>query len=370
MDSPRGRILLMKQVLEGTLAAADAQPYVDRCVGCLGCETACTSGVRYHELLEPYRARTVAQGEDGVINGWRRDMLLTTLETPTLFRAAVAAGRLAGVLGPLLPEGLAPMLRLLPAHLPPPEPMPELVPPRGPRRARVALMTGCVQDVLRPSITAAAARVLAARGVEVVIPADQGCCGALAHHAGEAAHAARVAGWHRASFPTDVDAVIATAAGCGSAMKAHPAGLAVPVLDVAEFLDALGPAADTGAAVPGGAAAGRVTPLRVAYHDACHLAHAQGIRSAPRRLLAALPGVELVAIPDGEICCGSAGIYNVEHADIASELGRRKAAAVRSTGAPVVATGNIGCLVQIQSALGRDVEVTHTVELIDRLTRE
>lgn len=362
MDSPRGRILLMAQVLEGALPAEDAQPFIDRCLGCLGCETACPSGVRYRDLLEPYRERAAAQGTDGVVAGWRREVLLATLEVPARFRAAVQAGRLTRRLAALLPSSLADMLRLLPSQLPDPVVHPSVVPACGPRRGRVALVTGCVQDVLRPSTTTAAARRLAARGIEVVIPPDQGCCGALAHHVGETARAATRAHRHRAAFPSDIDAVVVTAAGCGSSMKAHPGGLAVPVVDIVEYLDVLDADAAPAQVSPAAAA-----PLRVAYHDACHLAHAQGIREAPRRLLARLPGVTLVPIADAEVCCGSAGLYNLEQPAVADALAARKAAAIRATGAAMVTTGNIGCLVQLQTALGADVEVLHTVELLDRL---
>lgn len=364
MDSPRGRIVLMTQVLEGTLPAAEAQPHIDRCLGCLGCETACPSGVRYHDLLEPYRARAATRGDDGVFAGWRREVLLATMASPSRFRAALVTGRFARRLAALLPPSLAGMLRLLPADVPPPAAHPAVVPARGLRRGRVALVTGCVQDVLRPSITEAAARVLSTRGVEVVIPADQGCCGALAHHAGDTARASALASTHRARFSSDIDAVLVTAAGCGSSMKAHPGALSVPVLDIVEYLDGLDAPEATAAAagtVPGA--------LRVAYHDACHLAHAQGVREAPRRCLARLPGVTLVPIPEGEMCCGSAGLYNLEQPAMADALAARKATAIRTTGAMVVATGNIGCLIQMQTALGPDIEVLHTVELMDRLER-
>jgi glycolate oxidase iron-sulfur subunit len=213
-----------------------------------------------------------------------------------------------------------------------------------------------VQRVLRPSITRATVRLLAANGVEVVSPAAQGCCGALASHAGHDLRAARLAERNARVFPTDVDAIVTTTAGCGSAMKdrAGPTRVA----DVAELLDELG----------------LRTPLAfarhttIAYHDACHLGHGQGVRAGPRRLLSRIEGATLVELGDGEMCCGSAGLYNLEHPDTAAELGRRKAAAIAATGAEVVASGNIGCLTQVERhliGLGLPIRALHTIEVLD-----
>jgi glycolate oxidase iron-sulfur subunit len=229
MDSPRGRIVLMKEALEGTLDVAEAAVHLDRCLGCLACETACPSGVRYRDLIEPFRATVVERRP-----WWQRARLaamLRVMESPRLFRAGAQAAILARAVAPLLPRSLDAPLALLPSRLASPEALPATTPPTGARRGRVALMTGCVQAVLRPSITGAAVRVLAASGVEVVVPANQGCCGALAKHAGARSHGERLAAAHHASFPEDVDAILTTAAGCGSSMKDH-ATRAVPVLDV------------------------------------------------------------------------------------------------------------------------------------------
>lgn len=370
MDSPRGRIVLMKQVLEGELTLADVQPHIDRCLGCLGCVTTCPSGVRYGELLVPFRS-TTDTGQRSLVDRLQRRVLLATLESPALFRAAARTGRLAKVVERFLPSRVRPLISLLPDGLPAPVTLPSLVEARGPRRARVALLAGCVQQALAPDIALATLRVLSANGVEVVVPPGQGCCGALALHSGEADRAYGHATALARVFQDDVDAILTNAAGCGSAMKEYGhafrgteqadalGAFASRVRDVSEFLHAIGPIAPP--PLP--------EPLTVAYHDACHLAHAQGVRAAPRELLAGVPNLRVVEVPDGDTCCGSAGLYNVEHPAIASELGARKAAAIRSTGAQAVAAGNIGCLVQIDTHLrrtGGTLPVRHTMQILDR----
>ncbi len=370
MDSPRGRIVLMKQALEGELTPADVLPHIDRCLGCVGCVSACPSGVQYGELLTPFRA-TVQTSVRPVAARARQRLLTQLLESPRLFRLALLGGRLARVGQGVLPERLRHMLALLPASVPPSDPLPAVIPAIGQRRARVALLTGCVQQVLAPSINRASAQVLSANGIEVIVPAGQTCCGALAVHAGEAAHGRALAKRLIDRFPTDVDAVVTTAAGCGSAMKeyghlfagaadeARATAFAARVRDVSELLDQVG----------------LVTPLRlsdpmtIAYHDACHLAHAQRVRAAPRRLLAAVEGLTILEVPDGDICCGSAGLYNLEQPAIAGTLGAAKAAAIASTGARAVVAGNIGCQTQIASHLersGHTLPVLHTMELLAR----
>ena len=355
MDSPRGRIVLMKEVLEGSLTLEDASLHLDRCLGCLACETACPSGVHYRDLIEPFRARLVNHR-----TAWARMRLLALLrvmESPRLFRLAAHAGAVARPFAPMLPASLRTMLGLLPEALPSPTSAPRVTAAKGARRGRVALMTGCVQSVLRPGITEAAIRVLAANGVDTVVPANQGCCGALAGHVGDEARGHALAEAHRARFPGDVDAVLATAAGCGSSMKDHHHG-GPPVLDVLEYLDQLGLAG-----------APRLdAPTRVAYQDACHLAHAQQVTTAPRRVLQAVAGLTLVPIADSGLCCGSAGLYNIEQPALAAELGARKAAALIGSGASVVTTANIGCLTQMQAALtaaSHPLPVLHVVELLD-----
>jgi len=371
MDSPRGRIVLMKQVLEGELPAQDVMPYVDRCLGCLGCETSCPSGVHYRDLLVPFRAKAERESRPAVAR-WRARALLALLESPALFRIAMRAGHLARHVGPLVPAALRPMLRLLPASLEPARRLPSLVPAIGPRRARVALLRGCVQQVLAPDINHATTQVLAANGIEVAIPPDQGCCGALAAHAGHTDHARERAAPLLRAFPPDVDAIVTNTAGCGSAMKDYgmlfvdtpleneAQRFGARVRDVSEFLAEIGlVTAPTLSA-----------PMTVAYHDACHLSHAQDVRAAPRRLLAAVEHLTVREIPDGEICCGSAGLYNLEQPDIAETLGTAKASAIVATGADAVVAGNVGCLVQMATYLqrtGHRIPVLHTMQLLAKL---
>ena len=368
MDSPRGRIFLMKEVLEGTIDQEQALPYVDRCLGCQACVPACPSGVPYGDLLISFRAHTEERRRD---RGFSRMLVLQTLPYPRRFRLAAALGKLARPIRKLLPAQLRAMLDLLPADLPKTRSLPELYPAKGARRARVALLAGCAQQVLAPQINWATLRVLAENGVETVIPRNQGCCGALSMHSGAAGQARALARRNLRGFPDDVDAVLTNAAGCGSAMKEYPllfkklpeeetaAAFARRVQDVSVFLDTLGFKAPP--ALP--------EPIRIAYHDACHLAHAQGAQAAPRRLLKSIPNLTLLEIPEGEMCCGSAGTYNLDQPEIARELGRRKALNVVASGAEAVATGNIGCMTQIQAHLALPLPVVHTMEVLDRAYR-
>lgn len=372
MDSPRGRIVLMKGVLEGELALEQVIPHVDRCLGCLACVTACPSGVPYGELLNPFREAAEAQRGRPVLERIARWVTFATLPYPRRFRLAAQAATLAGPLSTLLPRRFRSMLDLLPRRLPPAgPPLPETYPAEGRRRARVALLAGCAQQVLAPQLNWATLRVLARNGVEVVVPRGQNCCGALSLHAGRADQARFLAAGNLDAFALDdVDAVVTNAAGCGSGMHEYPqlfegtqsegraSRFAEKVRDVSAFLAELGPIPATGLS----------RPTKVAYHDACHLAHAQGVRSAPRTLLAGIPGVTLLPIAESEICCGSAGTYNLEQPEIARSLGRRKAAAILATGADLVATGNIGCSNQIAThlaQLGSALTVMHTIEILD-----
>ncbi len=371
MDSPRGRILLMKEVLEGNLTLEEGIPYVDKCLGCLACVTACPSGVQYGELLNPFRSLAEKQRKRDPLSRLTRFMLSHVLPFPKRFRKAATLGRLAQAFRPLVPAALKTMLDLLPPKLPSADPLPLLYAAKGTRRARVALLTGCAQQVLAPQINWATLRVLSENGVEVVIPGDQGCCGALAMHGGEADQARTLARRNFGSFPKDVDAILTNAAGCGSGMTEYPLlfkdlededrarDFADRVQDVSVFLSNLGLKP-----VPALAA-----PQRVAYHDACHLAHAQGIRQEPRDLLESIPNLTLVEIPDGETCCGSAGTYNLEQPEIASTLGVRKVGTILETEAATVAAGNVGCIIQIQTHLenlGEPIPVLHTLEVLDR----
>jgi len=370
MDSPRGRIVLMKGVLEENLQITDALPYLDRCLGCLACVPACPSGVRYEELIGPFRALPEVRQSRPASDRLVRLLIENVLPHPVRFRAAARLGIRFRALGKLAPSSIAPLLALLPDRLPKQRRLPEIQPALGKRRAKVGLVAGCAQEVLAPDINDACLRVLARNGVEVVIPRNQGCCGALALHTGAADQARALARNNLGAFPRDVDAIIATAAGCGSGMKEY--GLLFKgdrdedrarefvskVRDVTMFLDELG-LVDPLPALP--------RPWKVAYHDACHLLHAQGIREAPRRLLRSIPNLELVDVPDGETCCGSAGTYNMEQPEIARELGTRKAQNILAIGAEALAAGNIGCLVQIQKLLaasGHPLPVYHTIQVL------
>ena len=292
MDSPRGRIVLMKQALEGELTTDDVLPHIDRCLGCVACVTACPSGVQYGELLTPFRARAQQSARPRAAR-LRQRVLSQLLESPRLFRLALIGGALARVGERVMPSQLRHMLSLLPTSVPPGDPLPTVVPASGPRRARVALLVGCVQRVLAPSINRAAARVLSANGIEVIVPPGQACCGALAVHAGEAGHGRALAKRlidllpHRRRRRCDDGGWLwlrdegVRSPVRGLARGSRRLSFAARVRDVSELLDQVG----------------LVTPLRLpepmiaAYHDACHLAHAQRVRSAPRRLLGAVEGL-------------------------------------------------------------------------------
>ena len=286
----------------------------------------------------------------------RTTRLLDLLESPARFRRALRVARLVGPLAGMVPGTLGSMLGLLPARVPAASALPAKIAASGARRGRVALMTGCVQQVLRPAITDATARVLAANGVEVSVPVRQGCCGALAAHVGEEPRSRRLAEAHQRAFPADVDAIVVTAAGCGSWMK-QQAYDGPPVLDAAEYLDRLGLTEPLRLA----------TPRTAVYQDACHLAHAQQVTAAPRRLLQQVEGLTVVPLADAGMCCGSAGLYNIEQPALAAELGAHKATAIAASGATLAISGNIGCLTQLDAALavaGHDIPVCHTMELL------
>jgi glycolate oxidase iron-sulfur subunit len=378
MDSPRGRIVLMKNVLEENVDLDEAMPYIDRCLGCLGCVTACPSGVPYGELITPFRGYAEAKRRRPALDRISRRFTRELVPHPARFRLAAQAGNLAKPLAGLLPGQFKAMLGLLPDKIPSAQPLPEVYPAQGTRRARVALLSGCVQQAVAPEINWATLRVLSRNGVEVVIPPGQGCCGGLALHTGDHASARAQASQNLAVFPKDVDAVLTNAAGCGSCMHEYPLlfrgtpqeqlaeAFAGQVLDISVFLDQLG------LLEPGPLP----EPLKLAYHDACHLAHAQQVIAPPRRLLQSIPNLTLLVIPEGDLCCGSAGSYNIDQPEIAAKLGQRKVQNILSTGAEGVVTGNIGCLVQLRAHLAAAASanggptsalpVWHTLEILDR----
>ncbi len=302
-----------------------------------------------------------------------------TLPFPRTFRSAVRLGKLSRVAHSLAPAALRPMLDMLPETLPASEPLPAFFPAVGVPRARVALLVGCVQNVLAPEINWATIRVLARNGVEVVIPQGQVCCGSLSLHIGADVQARRLAQQNLRVFAQDfeqgsghdIDAIITNAAGCGSGIHDYPllfaghgdaeiaADFAAKVQDISVFLARLG--IEPPPPLP--------QPVRVAYHDACHLAHAQRITAEPRSLLRSIPNLELVEINEGDLCCGSAGTYNLEQPAIAQQLGERKARHIVDAAPQVVATGNIGCIMQIRTharRLGQAIPVLHTVTILDK----
>jgi glycolate oxidase iron-sulfur subunit len=382
MDSPRGRIVLMKTVLEGQIELDDAIDYIDNCLGCLGCVSVCPSGVSYGELLTPFREFAEKNRDRTLDQKLTRWITKETLPYPDRFRLATKAGNLVKPISSLLPDRIRSMLDMIPTDIPKSRPLPSVFPSQGPPRARVALLTSCVQQVLAQEINWASLRVLAKNGVEVIIPRNQGCCGALALHTGDLVQAKTFAENNISAFPKNIDAILSNAAGCGSSMREYPqlfsgseyeneaAEFSEQVEDISVFLDRLGikPPPESNESI------------KVAYHDACHLSHAQGISKEPRDLLKSIPGVSLVPITEAELCCGSAGSYNLEHPKIAKELGGRKVKNILSSKPDVIVTGNIGCLIQLRTHLSMVdnhsemfVEippVMHTVELLDLAYRQ
>lgn len=371
MDSPRGRIVLMKGVLEGTLPLKHAKPHIDACLGCLACETACPSGVAYRDLISPFRAWAATQAKPSLLQRLRQKTLLAVLPHPERFAIAAALGRLVRPFRQLLPAALRAPLDLLPPKRAAATPAATIHPAIGERRATVALLAGCAQQVLAPEIQEATIRVLQRQGVEVHVPPAQGCCGALAWHIGHSGTAAEQARRNLSAF-AGFDAVITNAAGCGSAMHEYPlilAGtpheaaaheLARRTVDISVFLQGL----------PFKAPPRAAKPVRVVLQDACHLLHGQQVQSAPRELLSRFPGVTLLEPEQPELCCGSAGTYNLDHPELAARLGRQKAARLMDTEPDVVVTGNIGCQTQLRAHLPESVPILHLVVLLDRLCSE
>jgi glycolate oxidase iron-sulfur subunit len=380
LDSPRGRIYLIKEMLEsGRPATEEVVRHVDRCLSCLSCMTTCPSGVHYMHLVDHAR-RYIEETYD---RPWPeralRRLLSAVLPYPARFRAAVAGARLGRLAGGLIPGGtqtgrrLRAMLTLAPGRLPPPSPMqaPQVHPAHGERRGRVALLTGCAQQVLAPSINEATIRLLTRMGLEVVVTRGQGCCGALDHHMGHHDPAMRLAranieAWSREmEGEGGLDAVVINASGCGTTVKDYghmfreepapwaerAAKVAALAMDVSEVLTRFG-YAPTREQEPG---------LTVAYHAACSLQHGQQITALPKGLLQKA-GFRVKEPIEAHLCCGSAGTYNLLQPEIAGRLRARKLENLDRTGADLIASGNIGCLTQLA---GDRMPVVHTVELLD-----
>jgi len=386
MDSPRGRIQLIKMASEGEMPMTPRWvEHFDACLGCMSCMTACPSGVDYGKLIEATRAQIERRHKRSFAERWHRQFIFSTFTNPKRLRrlgkflaiyqqwGLQSLLRISGM-REVLPPGLAAMEALAP-RVTARVPILEETPAYGEKRARVGLLLGCAQREFLSHVNAATVRVLTAEGCEVVAPAEQSCCGALMLHAGEEQAAADLARRTIDIFErARVDAVVINAAGCGSSMKEYGHLLrddpryaerakqfSAKCKDICEFFHELGPRQEY-----------RPLPLRVAYQDACHLQHAQGIRSQPRSLLGAIPSLTVAEIPESAICCGSAGIYNLVQPQAALALGDRKAQLIAPLGVDVVATGNPGCLLQLTAALarsGQKIPVVHSVQLLEASLR-
>ena len=388
-DSPRGRIYLMRNVIDGQLALDETvKGHLDLCLNCRACETACPSGVQYGKLIEPFR-EYMAKLEPGrsmkSLSAIQRWMLLNIFPSRTRTRLALAPARLSQWTGldwlarksgllRLLPKRLREMHNMLPPLRWHYGSLPEVLPAEGPRRAKVAMFLGCVADAIYPETQIATARVLQKNGCEVWIPRSQQCCGALHYHSAMEEPARVLAAQNLAAFGfvgsnlDDFDAVIINAAGCGAMLKDYghlmhdtehadaAKKFVLKAKDVTEFLVELGPIKPT-----------HPLPIRATYHDACHLRHAQQIASPPRKLLEMIPGLELISLEESEICCGAAGSYNLTQPEMATRLGDRKAGHIQETGAQAVFMGNVGCIMQIARHLKKsdpDVWVAHTIDAL------
>ncbi|HET6982225.1 MAG TPA: heterodisulfide reductase-related iron-sulfur binding cluster [Myxococcaceae bacterium] len=390
MDSPRGRIDLMRGLRDGKIPMTPTvASHFDKCLGCLACMTACPSGVKYDVLIEETRAKVEHTHQRSLGERLFRGMVFALFPRPGRLRVVGALLLLYARTGLQWLVRKSGLLRLLPTSLRQMEAMtpeigwgdlarglPERVPAAGPARARVGVVAGCVQRVFFPGVNDATLRVLAAEGCEVLVPPGQGCCGALSMHSGRDEESLRYARALIARFEaTPVDAIVINSAGCGSHLKDYgrllrndPAwaerarAFSAKVKDVHEFLVALGPAR----------AARHPIAARVTYHDACHLAHGQRIRSQPRALLKSIPSLELVEVGDGEQCCGSAGTYNLFQPESADEVGERKVAAVLRTRPQLLASANPGCTLHLQRLLkarGLTLRAAHPVEILDASIR-
>jgi glycolate dehydrogenase iron-sulfur subunit len=389
MDSPRGRIYMIKKAAEGE-SPLDGRfrLHMDNCLGCMACMTACPSGVEYNKLIEPTRAQIERNLPRSLGERLFRRMIFATfphpdrlrlLALPLLVYQKSGLRKLVRAFGipKLLPKRLAAMESLLPdvsGH--PFKRMPERLSPATAPRRRVGMLSGCVQQVFFSHVNEATARVLAAEGCEVVIPQEQGCCGALMVHSGLESDATTLAKQMISIFEkANVETIVINSAGCGSTMKEYgyllrddpewasrAAEFSAKCKDISEILCDLKPQAER-----------HPLKLRIAYHDACHLQHAQGVREQPRRLLGGIPDLEVAEIPEGSLCCGSAGVYNLLQPETADQLGDRKVDNLLTTGAQAVLSANPGCLLQLMNGLRRrgmkEMPTFHMVELLDASIR-
>jgi len=382
-DGPRGRIQLMRLVAEGQTGVTERmRRHLEQCLDCRACETACPSGVQYGRLIEPFRL-AMEQADDKLekrYDWFRKIVLLRIFPYADRMRSVLGPVRFLqraglfgiaeriGLLG-LVPGPMGRMVRLLPTPVKGTPRLPRFLPAVGRKRARVAFFVGCVADVMFRQVHWATLRVLQQNGCDIFIPKGQGCCGAIHYHAGDSLGARRMADANLVAFDLDrYDAIVVNHAGCGAMMKEyglhwkdglrpHREKFAAKVKDVHEFLDQLGFLAPSG----------RIEAVAT-YHDACHLAHAQRVTSPPRKLLERIPGLELRPLPETEICCGSAGTYNLLHPEIADRLAARKIDNIVRTGAEIVLAANAGCLLQIGAELrrqGHRLRLMHPMELLD-----
>jgi glycolate oxidase iron-sulfur subunit len=390
MDSPRGRIYLMKAAAEGKISTMDESfvAHFDRCLGCMSCMTACPSGVKYDKLIESTRAQIERHHQRSLWDRFTRWMIFQLFPQPRRLRwlsLPLWLYQRSGLQRLLYKIGL---IRLLPKRL---QQMDSLLPPldapfqgfrygtriaaQGTPRLKVGVLLGCVQRVFFDRINAATIRVLAAEGCEMFVPPSQGCCGALATHVGREQQSREAARRMIDTFDgQDLDYIVVNAAGCGSNLKEYGYLLrddakyaekarifASKCRDISEILTILSPQAERHA-----------LPMRAAFHDSCHLLHAQQLRTPPRSLLKAIPGLELVELPESNICCGSAGVYNLVEPETAHDLGQRKAEHVARAKAEILVSGNPGCLLQISKEmrdLGQPIRALHFIEVIDASIR-
>ena len=375
LDSPRGRIYLIKDMLENDKPATDkVVKHLDRCLSCLSCTTTCPSGVDYMHLIDNARAHIEETYDRPFADKWLRRILSIVVPNPTFFRLSLIGAKLVSPFANLLPGRLKGMVKMGARHMPPPSwvDKPQVIPAIGERKGRVAILTGCAQQVLETEINEATVRLLTRLGIEIVVAQGAGCCGSLVHHMGKEAQShhqakANIDAWSNELAGEGLDAIVITASGCGTTVKdyghmlrndpvyaANAARISDIACDVTEYLAGIDVPVDCFAGAAHGGA-------RVAYHSACSMQHGQKIIREPRDLLKKA-GYDVLEIAEGHLCCGSAGVYNLLQPEIAGKLRERKLGNIRNTAPDLVATGNIGCMVQLETDA---LKVVHTVQLLD-----